>query len=176
MNSVCRPPIQKVKWEQAGSRGFAVCRRLSTGLNLNLTVIFSCLSDRRVLEGTGGKWLILLHGSREFFTVLGSAHAGQKVKAAQVCGRDRSFHREQEAQRKRRDRNGCSLQRRTLSGGQVLPARLCLPELLPSPQTVLQQSRQPVIPASRRLRQKSHEFQASLGLQIEITFKKKIRI
>lgn len=129
MNSVCRPPIQKVKWEQAGSRGFAVCRRLSTGLNLNLTVIFSCLSDRRVLEGTGGKWLILLHGSREFFTVLGSAHAGQKVKAAQVCDRDRSFHREQEAQRKRMDRkwmqpSKAHFERRPGSPSKALPPRV----------------------------------------------------
>lgn len=62
---------------------------------------------------------------------------------------------------------------RHTSSDQVLPARLCLPQFLLSPQTVLQQRHRPVFPVLRRLTQEDHEFEASFGLQVEVTLKKK---
>lgn len=61
-------------------------RRLGAGMNLSLTVaVFSCLSME-----TEGKLFTLAHGFREFFTILGSAGAGQEVMAEAL------FHSKQE--------------------------------------------------------------------------------
>lgn len=69
-------------------------RRLSTGLNLSLRIAIFLVS----LMETEGKGLILAHGFREFFTILGSAGAGPEVTAEAL------FHSKQEPQGKRRDR------------------------------------------------------------------------
>lgn len=133
---------------------------------LSLTVaVFSCLSDGDREETIYfGTWFQrVLHNSWLCWCWAGGN--GRSFVSQQTGTTEKEKRQEIDATVK-------VCQRHT-SSDQVLPARLCLPQFLLSPQTVLQQRHRPVFRVLRRLTQEDHEFEASFGLQVEVTLKKK---